>query len=275
MQTKICTKCKRELPATTEYFAKLTRNKCGFRSECKECKKGIDHEWKRTHPKPKNPRVKPVYTEGCTKICTKCGVEYPATTEFFEPWKGGRYGVYSVCRVCRKGYNKEQSLKYYKLNRDKLIKNMKEYASKNIERRIEYYNKNKERISEKRRQYYKTDIGNQVRKKNKVKRKSAFKNLPINYTLDEWNNCLQYFNNCCSYCGSFGKLEQDHFVALSKGGEYTKNNIVSACKNCNSSKGNNNFFEWYPKQKFYSLKRERKILKYLNYKGQVQQLSIV
>jgi hypothetical protein len=80
----------------------------------------------------------------------------------------------------------------------------------------------------------------------------------------------------CKQCGKEEKLTQDHFKALSNNGEYTKNNIIPACINCNSSKNDADFFAWYPKQSFYSKKQELKILKYLNYdpKTKYQQLAI-
>lgn len=37
MKTKICSKCKKELPLTTEYYHRRRDRKIGFRSECKEC----------------------------------------------------------------------------------------------------------------------------------------------------------------------------------------------------------------------------------------------
>jgi len=37
IETKICTKCGKELLSTAEYFQRNTRNKSGFRSECKKC----------------------------------------------------------------------------------------------------------------------------------------------------------------------------------------------------------------------------------------------
>mgnify|MGYP003489420683 CR=1 FL=1 len=73
------------------------------------------------------------------------------------------------------------------------------------------------------------------------------------------------FNNKCAYCGKEKPLSQEHFVALSKGGEFTINNIIPSCQNCNSSKRATDFFEWYPKFKHYSKKREQIILKFLNY----------
>lgn len=37
MKFKICTKCKRELPNTTEYFYVQRNGKFGLRADCKEC----------------------------------------------------------------------------------------------------------------------------------------------------------------------------------------------------------------------------------------------
>jgi 5-methylcytosine-specific restriction endonuclease McrA len=41
----------------------------------------------------------------------------------------------------------------------------------------------------------------------------------------------------CYYCGLERKLTQDHVVPLSKGGSHSKDNVVAACRSCNSSKG--------------------------------------
>lgn len=98
--------------------------------------------------------------------------------------------------------------------------------------------------------------------------------LPSTLTYDQWNIVKRYFGNKCAYCGKEVPLQQDHFVPLSKGGEYTHNNIIPACRSCNTSKHAQNFFDWYPRQKFYSKKREQRILKFLGYKGKIQQLSV-
>ena len=99
--------------------------------------------------------------------------------------------------------------------------------------------------------------------------------LPNTLTLKQWKQVKEYFENRCAYCGKKLPLAQEHFIALSKKGEYTINNIIPSCRVCNSSKIDKDFFEWYPKQKFYSKERERKILKYLGYKNnKIQQLKI-
>ena len=39
METKKCSKCKREFPATTEYFCRSKTSKSGWGSQCKLCKR--------------------------------------------------------------------------------------------------------------------------------------------------------------------------------------------------------------------------------------------
>jgi hypothetical protein len=49
----------------------------------------------------------------------------------------------------------------------------------------------------------------------------------------------------CVYCGDReGPLTVDHVVPESRGGEATMNNLVCACKPCNSSKGTKSVAEW-------------------------------
>jgi 5-methylcytosine-specific restriction endonuclease McrA len=88
---------------------------------------------------------------------------------------------------------------------------------------------------------------------------------------------LTYFNHKCAYCERGEDLRQDHFVPLTKNGEYTHNNIVPACNKCNASKNNSDFFSWYRNKPFYSKDRERRILRYLNYSTNthVQQIALL
>ena len=45
--SKICTECKRELPATPEFFWRDKYAKDGFMSQCKECKKEYNRSYRR------------------------------------------------------------------------------------------------------------------------------------------------------------------------------------------------------------------------------------
>lgn len=51
MDTKICTKCKRELPATLDFFYKQKRGLFGLHSRCKECYREYDNSEKRKESK--------------------------------------------------------------------------------------------------------------------------------------------------------------------------------------------------------------------------------
>lgn len=58
------------------------------------------------------------------------------------------------------------------------------------------------------------------------------------FTAQEWREVQEAYNHHCAYCGQvFDNLTMDHVIPLSKGGWHTKNNIVPACKSCNSRKG--------------------------------------
>jgi len=66
------------------------------------------------------------------KKCTKCGVVYPATSEFFYKDKRGRFGFYGRCKKCfNEITSKNKKSVTYKL----WAKNYnKKYYTKNAER---------------------------------------------------------------------------------------------------------------------------------------------
>jgi HNH endonuclease len=69
------------------------------------------------------------------------------------------------------------------------------------------------------------------------------------HTTKEWNNLRKRYSGFCGYCDINEGSTKDHFHPCTpKEGEYrgTNNilNIIPACKTCNSSKGNNNPYEW-------------------------------
>jgi hypothetical protein len=52
----------------------------------------------------------------------------------------------------------------------------------------------------------------------------------------------------CAYCGVQCGLSLDHLIPVSKGGPDTGDNVVWACRSCNSSKGARDLLEWYAKR---------------------------
>ena len=49
----------------------------------------------------------------------------------------------------------------------------------------------------------------------------------------------------CAYCGAIGvPLQRDCVLPISRGGRYTLDNVVPACRSCNASKCNDEVTGW-------------------------------
>lgn len=54
----------------------------------------------------------------------------------------------------------------------------------------------------------------------------------------------------CAYCGALAvPLQRDCVLPLSRGGRYTLENIVPACRSCNASKSNDEVTGWLRRKK--------------------------
>lgn len=109
--------------------------------------------------------------------------------------------------------------------------------------------------------YYRSDYHKQKSHRYRARKLKA----PINdFDKSMIRDIKKYFNNSCGYCGI--KLEDyhiEHVTPLSRGGSHTKSNIITSCPACNYNKNTSTLEEWYPKQTFYSIKRESRILKWI------------
>ncbi|MCF7989355.1 MAG: HNH endonuclease [Thiohalocapsa sp.] len=66
----------------------------------------------------------------------------------------------------------------------------------------------------------------------------------------------------CSYCGGAGPLALDHVIPRFSGGQDRGDNLIYACRKCNSSKGKKDLMEWMQQNKrFPSLMVLRRYLK--------------
>lgn len=83
----------------------------------------------------------------------------------------------------------------------------------------------------------------------------------IGSILDDEKLKMKMPQACC-YCGSIKSLSMDHLIPKSKGGKDTGDNVVWACKQCNSSKGAKDLLLWYQgKNLFPSILLLRRYLK--------------
>jgi hypothetical protein len=268
VDAKECTKC-REVKPLTEY--QYRKNGLGRKqSNCKKCRSDHAKKWRSDNLE----RIK------------KVGRKYYANNrqEILEHHQERYRKNKEQIREQNKRWRRENPEKakevadnWRKANMDKARayarKTSVKYRKKILRRAAEYRRENREKINARQRELRKEKFAKYNGYKHK--RRSRERELISTLNTEQWEQCQQHFNHKCAYCEKKQKLTQDHFVPVSKGGEYTRVNIVPCCRPCNASKGNRNFFEWYPQQPFYSQKRERKILRYLDYKkDKTQQIAM-
>lgn len=71
-------------------------------------------------------------------------------------------------------------------------------------------------------------------------------------------NIYQSWNYKCAYCEA-DATSLDHIIPRHKSGATNRNNLVPACKRCNSNKGSTEIKNWYLKQDFFTQDRMNKI----------------
>lgn len=65
------------------------------------------------------------------------------------------------------------------------------------------------------------------------------------FTPEAWRLVLQIaWNNTCAYCSTTDPKTIDHIIPLNCGGSHHPENLVPACRSCNSSKGDRALSVW-------------------------------
>lgn len=213
--------------------------------------------------------------------CTTCGIEFPATLEYFSVHKGGQYGLHAKCRECKKQYEREhyaiyaekkkatqaiwrdlnrelhnsRSRKSYHDHREKRLTYMRAYHQShrnhlNEQNRI-YHRIHRDRLNEYHRSYLRTPQGQQAHATGNTRRRARKRQLPVNFTTIDWQECLNYWHGCCAYCGRqanglFSQVHQEHFIPLvsSHCPGTVRWNMLPSCADCNWSKKNKEPREW-------------------------------
>lgn len=230
MIEKKCVSCKSTKPL--EDYNRDRSSSDGYKTYCRECASEQNRRYRERHREKINKKKRQRYWKS---------KKYSKERTAKELREGTR-----MCNECREekdinSFYKRGNGGFYSICKACHIKKTVRYAKENIEQ---------------------TRANRIVRENRRLARK---KELIDDYTEKDWKSAINYFENACAYCGANDvKLTQDHFVALSKGGHYTKDNIIPACFSCNTQKHNSNFYEWYKTREYYSFDRVNKIESYLN-----------
>ncbi|GAB3125988.1 hypothetical protein GCM10027289_01090 [Tsukamurella serpentis] len=67
-------------------------------------------------------------------------------------------------------------------------------------------------------------------------------------TVAQWERLVRLWG-ACAYCGGEGPYQKDCVLPISRGGQYTEQNVVPACRSCNASKCNSEVTGWMRRKK--------------------------
>lgn len=144
------------------------------------------------------------------KKCSKCRLE-KTISEFYSSAYSSD-GVASYCKICKSKIRKNW---HQRTKSDRKIQ------------RNEYLKKNP-----------------QILHKIRENRRTREYNAVGNHTLEEWLAKKKEFDNLCGYCKLGKPLTKDHMTPLSRGGTNSIDNIIPACKSCNSAKCDKTYKEF-------------------------------
>ena len=85
--------------------------------------------------------------------------------------------------------------------------------------------------------------------------------MNIGPLLDDERVKIEY-SDVCAYCGKSADISIDHMIPKIKHGSNSADNLIRACKHCNSSKGSKDLMEWHiQKNLFPSILMLRRYIK--------------
>lgn len=204
------------------------------------------------------------------KCCTKCGVEYPATTDYFGKQKNGKYGVRADCKTCANAKNRayreanpETAIAWRDANRERINAQNREWKRVNAERHAEinkaYYAENREHHNAVVRDWYQVNrervflLHKAWHKENPEKsrqynnqRRARKAGSLENFTPADLELQYKSQRGKCWHCGIElnNEYHADHLIPLAQGGSNAPDNIVCACATCNLSKGAKTVAQW-------------------------------
>lgn len=213
------------------------------------------------------------------KRCKTCGIEKPATPEYFYRDHTLISGLAPHCKECvkirQRKYNmSERAISWRNNNRERFNEYQREYQREHREeiqerqrqRRIDNPEINREKVRLWRKAHPEYDL-----KKNRKRRAKQY-SLPFNFSDADESFAVEYFYGCCAVCGRplndlFGEhsLAMDHWIPLSDPRPDNPGtvawNMVPLCHGidgCNNSKFNCDPVEWIERK--FGKRKARQII---------------
>lgn len=227
---KTCRVCKLELSEAEFYYVKKGEPK--LRNNCKKCDSAISMAYFRSDRGKERKKIADAKWSNSDK--GKAHIKaYKAT--YVEP---------EVCKQRRREHQRTEEAKAltkarvrrYLDNGGKEV-NRKYAQREEVRERLRAYRQTKH-YQEMQRRYWDSLEGKAKRARNDHKKRIRKISVPTTLTAEEWEQIKKQFKSRCIYCGEKKPLTHEHIIPLSRGGGFTKDNILPACKECNSRRGN-------------------------------------
>jgi len=219
---KLCSKCNRELPVGA--FYKKKSGKFGVDAQCKKCYIARVAAYRAT---PEGKAKKKAWDQSAK-----------AKASAKEYWQSPA-GKAALKRFRQSPKYKELKARHKKTQRyrDTLLAYKQSAKSKAQDKAYKETPAGKASSLKAQRKHSKTEKRKASAARCATKRRTQIEILST-LTAEEWIGIKEAFKQRCVYCGEKKPLTMDHIIPVSKGGFHIKENIVPACRSCNSRKNN-------------------------------------
>jgi hypothetical protein len=217
------------------------------------------------------------------KQCKECLEWFEMNGGNFGINRGNKDGFNELCKKCQKEINHRN----YINNREDRLRKSNEYKKDHKElyqiynrihhqeqkerlnaRTKTWHDKNREYVSEWIKDWRKTEHGRTIANMHSRNRQQ---NKTHKISKKEYENCKDYFDDSCAYCGMPEELHKElfnqqlHKDHADPNGSNDLSNCIPSCKICNSEKHDSKWDEWYtPNNKHYEEEKYNKIEQWLN-----------
>ena len=173
------------------------------------------------------------------RVCTKCGSELSATTEFFYRAKTGGNGLQAECKQC----NKERQRRWLEAHPDY----HRDWKRRNSEKSRKWCRRWRENNPEKMREACRRWERAHPEERKAINRNREARILGNGGTHTAEDIHAQHERQLgrCFYCETaLDKYHVDHVMPLALGGSNGPENLVIACPTCNIRKKDKHPMEW-------------------------------
>jgi 5-methylcytosine-specific restriction endonuclease McrA len=121
------------------------------------------------------------------------------------------------------------------------------FREKNLARQAEYRRKHPERVNRANRNWYakNRDTAGPAVDARSVARRALKKSSGVRISAKAWREIKDAYGHRCAYCGVSGvTMTREHVDPLTLGGQHIPENLVPACKPCNSAKQDRTILAW-------------------------------